>query len=103
MLTADEAADAAARHGLSIADAASLRQLADTPAEADALAARFATADDPVRAWSRALFADPEQSTPLPAPAPAPTPGAVPREGTNAQPAETGERALRSFVRALFR
>jgi hypothetical protein len=103
MLTADEAADAAARHGLSIADAASLRQLADTPDEADALAARFADGADPVRAWSRALFRDAEAPAPVPAPAPAPTPGAVPREGANAQPAETGERALRSFVRALFR
>jgi predicted component of type VI protein secretion system len=103
MLSADEAATVAAKYHLSIADAASLRQLADDPAEADALASKFASSDDP-RGWVRELFRDDEQPTPAPAPAPPPpAAAAVPREGGNAQPAETGEHALRTFVRNLFR
>jgi hypothetical protein len=62
-LTADQAATVARRHGLSLADAASLRALADDEETADRIAARFAptTKDDPgdaVRTFARDLFAD---------------------------------------------
>jgi hypothetical protein len=43
VLTAEEAATIASAHGLSLQDAASLRVLADDPAEADRIAASFAT------------------------------------------------------------
>jgi len=42
MLTADQAAEIAQRHGLTLNDAASLRALADNEADADRIAARFA-------------------------------------------------------------
>lgn len=45
MLTPDEAADVAARHRLTLADAQALSLLADDADHADRLAARF-TADD---------------------------------------------------------
>ena len=47
MLTADQAAEIAARHGLTLGDAASLRALADDPDEADRIAARFAVEPSP--------------------------------------------------------
>lgn len=55
MLTADEASDIARRHGLSIADAVSLRALADDEAEADAIAAKFSRTDE--QRFASALFA----------------------------------------------
>lgn len=42
-LTPSQAADIAKRHGLTLTDAAGLLGLADTAAEADTIAARFAT------------------------------------------------------------
>lgn len=42
MLTAEEAAETARKHGLTLTDASALRQLADTAEQADRLAARFA-------------------------------------------------------------
>lgn len=61
-ITPEQAVDAARRHGLSLTDAAGLLGLADTPTEADAIAARFATgssdATDELRAFTRDLFAD---------------------------------------------
>jgi hypothetical protein len=43
VLTAEQAAEIAHRHGLSLYDAASLRVLADDPDEAERIARRFAT------------------------------------------------------------
>jgi hypothetical protein len=47
VLTADDAADIAARHGLKIGDAAALRTLADDPDTAERIAAKFAPPPDP--------------------------------------------------------
>lgn len=55
MLTADEASDIARRHGLSIADAVSLRALADDVSEAETVAAKFAKSDE--QRFASALFA----------------------------------------------
>lgn len=46
MLTAAEASDIARRHGLTIADAASLRALADDKAEAESIAKKFSQSDE---------------------------------------------------------
>jgi hypothetical protein len=62
-ISPDEAADIAARHGLSLQDAAGLLSLADDAADAERIAARFAAAD-PERAVVQALFspqAEPER------------------------------------------
>lgn len=45
-LSSQEAAEVAARRGLSLSDAAALRQLADSTEEADSLAQQFAADDD---------------------------------------------------------
>ena len=55
-LTADEAADIAARHGLSLQDAAGLLNLADDADDAERIADRFAAAGDPLRTVARDLF-----------------------------------------------
>ena len=44
MITSEQAAEVAQRHGLTLADAASLRALADDPDQADRIAARFSSA-----------------------------------------------------------
>jgi hypothetical protein len=56
-LTADQAADIAARHGLSLQDAAGLLNLADDADDAEHIASRFAAAGDPLRTVARDLFA----------------------------------------------
>jgi hypothetical protein len=99
-LTPEQAAEVAARHGLGIADAASLRSLADDEATADRIAARFAGSGD-TRAWVRHLFADDEAATPAPAPEPGPA-NHVPNEGHSAPPATDDEAEQRRFVRELF-
>lgn len=54
-ITSAEAAEIAARHGLSLGDAAALQRLADTTDEADDLAGQFANVD-PLRQFTRKLF-----------------------------------------------
>jgi hypothetical protein len=100
-LDPDTAAKIAGRHGLGIADAASLRQLADTPDEAERIAARFANTGDS-HVWLRHLFAD-DTATPPPTDDPEP-PAAnhVPREGNQPPPAPDPEAETRRFVRNLF-
>jgi hypothetical protein len=102
-LDPETAARIAARHGLGLADAASLRGLTDDPDEADRLAARFAGSGD-TKDWLRHLFADPEAVTPAPAAeAVAPPPaGYVAREGSNTTPANDDDTERRQFVRSLF-
>lgn len=55
-LTPQEAATIASRHGLSLQDAAGLLTLADTPEEAERIAADFADEDAQSRAFVRNLF-----------------------------------------------
>jgi hypothetical protein len=58
-IDADTAATVAARHGLSLADAAGLLNLADTPDDADRIAARFANGNEAAsRDVVRQLFTD---------------------------------------------
>ena len=47
MITSREAAEAAKKYGLSLTDAAAIARLADTPEEADSLAAMFAPEANP--------------------------------------------------------
>jgi hypothetical protein len=54
MLTNDEAASIARQHGLTVHDAVSLRMLADDKAEANEIAAKFATTDE--KQFVRDLF-----------------------------------------------
>jgi hypothetical protein len=68
-LSAEQAAQIAARHNLTLADAASLRGLTDDPDEADRLAPRFAGTGD-TKAWLCHLFAGDEAPTPAPVPEP---------------------------------
>jgi hypothetical protein len=96
-LSAEQAADIARRHNLGLADAASLRGLADTPEQADALAARFASTD-PEREWVRQLFGA-DEPTPLPTPDPT---GTVSREGHNQPATSSADVEQRRFVRQLF-
>ncbi|CAN5764954.1 hypothetical protein BH23ACT2_BH23ACT2_01610 [soil metagenome] len=65
MISADEAARVAREAGLSIADAASLRALADDVATAERIAAKFSASDDAAeRAAVRDLFGtgDPDRA-----------------------------------------
>lgn len=59
-ITPDEAADIAARHGLSLQDAAGLLSLATDADDADRIASRFATVD-PLLDVTRALFGRPDR------------------------------------------
>lgn len=66
MLSATEATKIAKRHGLSLADAVSLRSLADTADEAAAIATSFRAADTEdkaaARTYARELFGDAKPS-----------------------------------------
>jgi hypothetical protein len=99
-LNPDDAARIAAKHGLGLADAVSLRGLADDEATADRLAAQFAGSGD-TRQWLRHLFADPEAVTPAPVPEPS-LGNHVPHEGSNADATSNDDADQRQFVRALF-
>lgn len=46
-LTADQAAEVARRHGLTLSDAAAIHALADNEADADRIAARFSPDNTP--------------------------------------------------------
>jgi hypothetical protein len=100
-LTPDEAADIARRHGLTVADAASLRALADDTDQADRIAAKFARDADPAKAFVHALFSGTDQ-TDAPADDPARPAGVVPREGANTQPPEPADLKSRRFIASLF-
>jgi hypothetical protein len=103
-LTPEQAAEIAARHGLGLADAASLRALADDPDQADRLAGQFATHADPMRRLVRDLFAAEEAPAPAPVPAEPTAPGNhVPREGSTTGGRPTSdEREARRFLASLF-
>jgi hypothetical protein len=98
-LSAEQAAEIAARHNLGLADAASLRSLADTPEQADALAGRFASTD-PTREWVKRLFVT-DEPTLVPTTDPTPA-GTVPREGHNATPTSSVDAEVLRYVRQLF-
>ena len=102
-LTPDAAADIARKHGLSLLDAAGLLSLADDEADADRIAAKFATTNEPdtdaeVREYAAALFG---RKAETPTEQPEPVPGHVPAEGTNPAQVDT-ERDVRRFVADLF-
>lgn len=71
-LTADQAAEVARRHGLTLNDAAALMTLADDETSADRLAASFTTPAEPARAATRQfvkdLFAEDAPRLPVPNP-----------------------------------
>lgn len=75
-LTANEAAEIAKRHGLTLQDAAGLLTLADTADEADTIAARFAQPETKTAglALVRHLFGEPMPTPEPPEPAGTPNP-----------------------------
>jgi hypothetical protein len=101
-LTPEQAAEIAARHGLGLADAASLRALADDADQADRLAGQFAGNADPTRRFVRDLFADEHTIATDPDPATTASANTVPREGHSTPPPPPADEQARRFVRDLF-